>query len=99
MLRLRWESDSRFCHCRGVGQRTYLSRTLSANGGPYLSAWRARVPWWRRCLLVRGSLPARVDGETLWPLLSFVGTLASGKGDVAACSPEILREEMGRDAR
>jgi len=49
--------------------------------------------------LVRGSLPVRVDGEMLWPLPSFVGTLASGKGDVAACSPEILREEMGRDAR
>jgi hypothetical protein len=28
-----------------------------------------------------------------------VGTLASGKGDVAARSQEILREEMGRDAR
>ena len=49
--------------------------------------------------LVRGSLPVRVDGEMLWPLPSFVGTLASGKGDVAVRSQEILREEMGRDAR
>ncbi len=49
--------------------------------------------------LVRESLPVGEDGETLWPLPSFVGTLASGKGDVAACSQEILREEMGRDAR
>jgi hypothetical protein len=49
--------------------------------------------------LVRESLPMGEDGETLWPLPSFVGTLASGKGDVAACSQEILREEMGRDAR
>jgi hypothetical protein len=49
--------------------------------------------------LVRESLPVGEDGETLWPLPSFVGTLASGKGDVAARSQEILREEMGRDAR
>jgi len=49
--------------------------------------------------LVRGSLSARVDGETRWPLLSFVGTLASGKADVAARSQEILREETGRGAR
>jgi hypothetical protein len=49
--------------------------------------------------LVRESLPVGEDGETLWPLPSFVGTLASGKGDVAAHSQEILREEMGRDAR
>ena len=49
--------------------------------------------------LVRESLPVGEDGETLWPLPSFVGTLASGKGDVAARSQEILREEMGRDTR
>jgi hypothetical protein len=49
--------------------------------------------------LVRESLPVGEDGETLWPLPSFVGTLASGKGDVAARSQEILREEMGRGAR
>src|SRR5215469_13681099 len=49
--------------------------------------------------LVRENLPVGEDGETLWPLPSFVGTLASGKGDVAARSQEILREEMGRDAR
>jgi hypothetical protein len=49
--------------------------------------------------LVRESLPVGEDGETLWPLPSFVGTLASGEGDVAARSQEILREEMGRDAR
>ena len=49
--------------------------------------------------LVRESLPVGEDGEILWPLPSFVGTLASGKGDVAARSQEILREEMGRDAR
>ena len=49
--------------------------------------------------LVRESLPVGEDGETLWPLPSFVGTLASGKGDVAARSQRILREEMGRDAR
>ena len=48
--------------------------------------------------LVRGSLPVRVDGETLWPLPTFVGTLASGKGDVAARSQEILREETVRGA-
>lgn len=49
--------------------------------------------------LVKGSLPVGKDGETLWPLPSFVGTLASGKADVAARSQEILREEMGRGAR
>ena len=49
--------------------------------------------------LVKGSMPVGEDGETLWPLPSFVGTLASGKADVAARSQEILREEMGRDAR
>jgi hypothetical protein len=49
--------------------------------------------------LVRESLPVRVDGETLWPLPTFVGTLASGKGDMAARSQEILREETGRSAR
>ena len=48
--------------------------------------------------LVRGSLPARVDGETPWPLPSFVGTLAGGKGDLAARSQEILCEEMARGA-
>lgn len=32
MLRLRWESDSRFCHCCSVGQRAYLRRTLTAGG-------------------------------------------------------------------
>ena len=49
--------------------------------------------------LVKGSLPVGEDGETLWPLPSFVNTLASGKADVAARSQEILREEIGRDAR
>jgi hypothetical protein len=49
--------------------------------------------------LVRESLPVDEDGEAVWPLPSFVGTLASGKGDIAARSQEILREEMGRDAR
>ncbi len=49
--------------------------------------------------LVRGSLPVGDDSATLWPLPSFVGSLASGKGDVAARSQEILREEMGRDSR
>jgi len=49
--------------------------------------------------LVKGSLPVGEDGETLWPLPSFVGTLASGKADVAARSQEILRQEMGRDTR
>ena len=44
--------------------------------------------------LVRKSLPVGEDGETLWPHPSFVGTLADGKGDVAARSQEILREEM-----
>ncbi len=50
-------------------------------------------------VLVRESLPEGNDGEPAWPLPSFVGTLASGKGDVAVRSQEILREEMGRDAR
>jgi hypothetical protein len=49
--------------------------------------------------LVRESLPEADDGETLWPLPSFVGTLASGQGDIAARSQDILREEMGRDIR
>jgi hypothetical protein len=49
--------------------------------------------------VVRDSLPVSEDGETLWPLPSFVGTLVTGKGDVAARSQEILREEMGRDFR
>src|SRR5262249_20824534 len=49
--------------------------------------------------LVRDSLPAGDDEQELWPLPSFVGTLASGKGDIAARSQDILREEMGRDAR
>ena len=48
--------------------------------------------------LVRESLPVGEDGETLWPLPSFVGTSASGKGDVAARSQEILPEEMARGA-
>jgi hypothetical protein len=50
-------------------------------------------------VLVQESLPVGEDGEQSWPLPSFVGTLESGKGDVAARSQEILREEMGRDAR
>src|SRR5215831_3730614 len=33
MLRLRYEFDSRLGRCCGVGQRTYLSRALTANGG------------------------------------------------------------------
>lgn len=49
--------------------------------------------------LVRDSLPVGDEREAVWPLPSFVGTLASGKGDVAGRSQEILREEMGRDAR
>ena len=49
--------------------------------------------------LVRESLPVGEDGEAMWPLRSFVGTLASGQGDVAARLQEILREEMARDAR
>lgn len=49
--------------------------------------------------LVRDSVPEGEDGERLWPLPSFVGTLASGRGDVAARSQEILREEMGRSTR
>lgn len=48
--------------------------------------------------LVKESLPVGEDGEGLWPLPSFAGALASGKGDVAARSQDILREEVGRDA-
>ena len=50
-------------------------------------------------MLVRESLPEEGDGGQEWPLPSFVGSLSSGKGDVAARSQEILRAEMGRDAR
>src|SRR5215813_1322256 len=54
MLRLRCEFDSRLGRCCGVGQRTYLSRALTANGGPCPPAWRARVPW---CHMGVGALP------------------------------------------
>ncbi len=50
-------------------------------------------------VLVRESLPTGEDGEQSWPLPWFVGTLETDKGDVAARSQEILRAEMGRDAR
>jgi len=51
-------------------------------------------------VLVRDSLPAGEGGDAqAWPLPSFVGSLSSGKGDVAARSQEILRMEMGGDAR
>ncbi|CUU61103.1 hypothetical protein Ga0074812_15615 [Parafrankia irregularis] len=46
--------------------------------------------------LVRESAPAE-DGGDEWPLPDFVGALASGKGDLAARSAEILRAELGRD--
>ena len=49
--------------------------------------------------LVRERLRVGEDGESSWPLPSFVGTLTSGRGNVAARSQEILRAEMGRDAR
>lgn len=49
--------------------------------------------------LVRDSLPEGDGEQATWPLPSFVGTLASGQGDIAARSQDILREEMGRDAR
>jgi hypothetical protein len=39
---------------------------------------------------------ATEDGIDTWPLPDFVGTLSSGKGDLAARSDEILRREMGR---
>src|SRR5215831_13677673 len=59
MLRLRWESDSRFCHCCSVGQRTYFSRALTANGGPCSPAWRARAPW---CHMGVSTLPVTEQG-------------------------------------
>jgi hypothetical protein len=41
---------------------------------------------------------AQADGGSgEWPLPGFVGTLASGKGDLAARSSEILRAELGRE--
>ncbi|SNQ47320.1 conserved hypothetical protein [Frankia canadensis] len=46
--------------------------------------------------LVRESAPTD-DGGDEWPLPDFVGALASGKGDLAARSAEILRAELGRD--
>ncbi|WP_018634731.1 hypothetical protein [Parafrankia elaeagni] len=46
--------------------------------------------------LVRESAPVESGGGE-WPLPDFVGTLASGKGDLAAHSAEILRAELGRD--
>lgn len=45
--------------------------------------------------IVRQSTPTE-DGGDEWPLPDFVGTLSSGKGDLAARSAEILRAEMGR---
>ena len=51
-------------------------------------------------VLVRESLPtAEGNVGQVWPLPSFAGSLSSGEGDMAARSQEILREEMGRDAR
>jgi hypothetical protein len=44
--------------------------------------------------IVRESTPTE-DGGDEWPLPDFVGALSSGKGDLAARSGEILREEMG----
>lgn len=44
--------------------------------------------------IVRESTPAEDGGEE-WPLPDFVGTLSSGKGDLAARSSEILRTELG----
>ncbi|CAO5162560.1 antitoxin VapB26 [Frankia sp. AiPs1] len=46
--------------------------------------------------LVRESTPTESGGDE-WPLPDFVGALASGKGDLAARSAEILRSELGRD--
>ncbi|WP_261555390.1 hypothetical protein [Frankia tisae] len=46
--------------------------------------------------LVRESTPTE-DGDAEWPLPDFVGALSSGKGDLAARSSEILREEIGRE--
>ncbi|EFC79809.1 hypothetical protein FrEUN1fDRAFT_7084 [Parafrankia sp. EUN1f] len=46
--------------------------------------------------LVRESAPAENGGDD-WPLPDFVGALASGKGDLAARSAEILRAELGRN--
>ena len=45
--------------------------------------------------IVRDSTPAENDGEE-WPLPDFVGTLSSGKGDLAARASEILRTELRR---
>ena len=42
-------------------------------------------------VLLRESLPVGEDGESAWPVPSFVGTLASRKGDVTARSQEVLR--------
>ncbi|SNQ49900.1 conserved hypothetical protein [Frankia canadensis] len=46
--------------------------------------------------LVRESAPAESGGDE-WPLPYFVGALASGKGDLATRSAEVLRAELGRD--
>ncbi len=46
--------------------------------------------------VVRENTPTE-DGGDEWPLPDFVGALSSGKGDLAARSSEILREEMGRE--
>jgi len=46
--------------------------------------------------IVRESAPSE-DGGDEWPLPDFVGALSSGKGDLAARSSEILRDELGRD--
>jgi hypothetical protein len=48
--------------------------------------------------IVRESAQAD-GGPGEWPLSGFAGTPASGEGDLAVRSSEILRAELGRDAR
>lgn len=45
----------------------------------------------------RAVLP--MPDQVTWGLTTSVGALASGKGDVAARSQEILREKIGPNAR
>jgi len=47
--------------------------------------------------LIRENLPAAERAPGDWPLPDFVGTLASGRGDLAERSEEILRSELGED--
>lgn len=50
------------------------------------------LPEWRVAVLlalVRETVPTERGGEE-WPLLDFVGTLSSGKGDLAARSGESM---------